>query len=74
VINDNGRHISIDIKSIPNLKKHENIVPVLGLPIEIGGNIFKNNMTAKEASDQRWSILTTMIVRHTNQILMGKTD
>ena len=51
VINDNGRHISIDLKSIPVLKKHENKVPVFGLPIEIGGNIFKNNMTAKEASD-----------------------
>jgi hypothetical protein len=26
-------------------------VPVFGLPIEIGGNRFKHNMTAKESSD-----------------------
>jgi hypothetical protein len=51
VINDNGRLINVNIKSIPVLKKHENKVPVFGLPIEIGGNRFKHNMTAKESSD-----------------------
>ena len=51
MLNDNGRRINVDIKSIPELKKHENKVPVFGLPIEIGGNTFKTNMTAKESSD-----------------------
>jgi hypothetical protein len=51
VINDNGKHINVDIKSIPFLRKHENKVPVIGLPIEIGGNTFKSNMNAKESSD-----------------------